>query len=118
MSLVEVRGVAIWLVSCSWGVRPEVSIRSTARTYRRSGVMRTHGLRPNLAPRFARKPDEVTAWWMTGARNQLYFYILYKGTQNGAVKLQKLSGNLEARNLCVRPCWRSSLCVRICEARA
>ena len=43
----------------------------------------------------------MTAWWITGTRDQLFFYVLQRTTMHGEVRLHKLNGELQdAVSLC------------------
>ena len=45
----------------------------------------------------ARRDEDMVSWWITGTREQLYFYVLYKSSIHGAVRLQKMAGDMLER---------------------
>ena len=59
-----------------------------------------------------RRDTDTTAWWMTGTRDQLYFYVLHRSTIHGQVKLQKMAGDLQdhVRLCCGASCGKFPAC--------
>ena len=43
-----------------------------------------------------------TSWWMSGTRNCLFFFVLFRGTVHGSTRLQKMAGDLK-EHICVVP---------------
>jgi len=44
------------------------------------------------------------SWWMTGRRDSLHFYVLFRSSLRGVIKLQKMAGDLlDCLVLVVRP---------------
>ena len=41
-----------------------------------------------------RSPSDGAAWWMSGTADCLYFFVLFRGTEHGQIRLQKMAGDL------------------------
>ena len=63
------------------------------------------GCMASACPMVARSEDDQTAWWMTGMKDQIYFYVLYKSTMHGQVRLQKMAGDLQDCIIIVLCCF-------------
>lgn len=50
---------------------------------------------PLLIHVLSRRPDDTRSWWITGTEDSLYFYVLYKSSIGGQVRLQKMAGDLQ-----------------------
>lgn len=44
---------------------------------------------------YVRRNDaDGTAWWMSGTAEQLYFFVLFRATEHGQIRLQKMAGDM------------------------
>ena len=51
-----------------------------------------------LGARLARRNEpDSTSWWMTGTKEQMYFFVLHRSSVHGQVRLQKMAGDLQDR---------------------
>ena len=41
-----------------------------------------------------RNSADPTAWWMSGTADSLYFFVLFRSTVHGDIRLQKMAGDL------------------------
>ena len=41
-----------------------------------------------------RNEGDNISWWMTGRKDSLHFYVLFRSSLHGQIKLQKMAGDL------------------------
>ena len=47
---------------------------------------------PPCSPLLARNESDMVSWWVTGKKSSFFFFMVYKNTLHGDIKLKKIAG--------------------------